>query len=84
MKKIDRVSREEFKKRSYKKKYTPPDIKRHVFNKFNMPLLIEVEGKEAVMLEPRRYLELEEGDRFSNSTSKLFAMGHLIIIANNR
>ena len=61
-----------------------PRIERYIFNRYNMPLLVEINGKESVMLCPRNYWRLEEEDKLSNSTSKLFSMGHLIIIAKTR
>lgn len=64
--------------------YNPPKVERYIFNRFNMPLLIEIEGKPAVMLEAKNYLRLDDDDIFLDSTSRLFSMGHLVIIANNR
>lgn len=64
--------------------FEPPEIDRYIFNRFSMPLLIEIDGKDGIMLCPREYVKLDEGDKFSDSTSKLFSMGHIIIIAKSR
>ena len=66
-----------------RKSYSPPKVKKYVFNKHNMVLSIEIRGKTGVLLEPGKYMEIEEGDKFTEETSILFSKGLLAIITNN-